>query len=164
MCSSDLARKGLESGARGQCPCPRCKFRTRQGKDDMIKHLFSRGYMLNFVTTVNFDEYERESGRVMRQRINGNEDDGIRNWLDDLRAGDMPDSPPSQEEPEEPPEPEEPREPEDPEPTAKAFFAMMASSQRPLYEGAKVSQLDAISQALAEKLKHGNTRDRKSVV
>ena len=94
----------------------------------------------------------------MRQRINGNEDDGIRNWLDDLRAGDMPDSPPSQEEPEEPPEPEEPREPEDPEPTAKAFFAMMASSQRPLYEGAKVSQLDAISQALANKLQYGSTR------
>jgi len=114
--------------------------------------------MPNFVTTVNFDEYERESGRVMRQRINGNEDDGIRNWLDDLRAGDMPDSPPSQEEPEEPPEPEEPCEPEDPEPTAKAFFAMMASSQRPLYEGAKVSQLDAISQALANKLQYGSTR------
>ena len=64
----------------------------------------------------------------------------------------MPDSPPSWK------EPSEPSEPEEPEPTAKAYFAMMASSQRPLYDGAKISQLDAISQALAEKLKHGNTR------
>ena len=35
---------------------------------------------------------------------------------------------------------------------------MMASAQRPLFEGAKISQLDAISQALAIKLEYGNTR------
>ena len=87
----------------------------------------------------------------MRQRINGIEDDGIRNFLEDLRDAEMPDSPPSRE------EPSEPSEPEEPEPTAKSFFDMMASSQRPLYDGARISQLDAISQALAEKLKHGNT-------
>ena len=69
--------------------------------------------MPNFVTTIDFGEYERESGRVMQQRINGNEDDGIRNWLDDLRDAEMPDSPPSQEEPEELPEPEEAPEPDE---------------------------------------------------
>ena len=74
----ELAR-GSKSGIRPNCPCVRCKMHKRLGKDEMTKHLWSRGYMLNFVTTVDFDEYERENGRVMRQRINGNEDDVIRN-------------------------------------------------------------------------------------
>ena len=58
---------------------------------------------------------------------------------------------------EEPPEPEEPGEPEEPEPTAKAFLDMMASAKKPLYEGAKISQLDAISQLLADKAQYSTT-------
>ena len=76
---NELAR-GSKSGIRPSCPCARCKLRQRQGKDEMSKHLWSYGYMPNYVTTVDFDEYERENGRVMRQRINGNEDDGIKNF------------------------------------------------------------------------------------
>jgi hypothetical protein len=53
--------------------------------------------MPDLVTWVDFFEYERDRGEVMRQRINGNEDDGIRYLLDDLRDADMPDSPPGQE-------------------------------------------------------------------
>ena len=65
----------------------------------------------------------------MRQRIDGNETDGILHLLDDLQDADMPDLP--QEEPKESPEPEEPPEPEvlpqeEPEPSAKAFIDMMA--------------------------------------
>jgi hypothetical protein len=111
--------------------------------------------MPNYVTSIDFGQYERDRGEVMRQRIDGNEDDGIRNLLDDLRDADMPDSPPPRDEP---PEPEEPAEPEEPEPTAKAFLDMMASAKRPLYPGAKISQLDAISQLLADKAKNDTTR------
>jgi hypothetical protein len=53
---------------------------------------------------------------------------------------------------------EELPEPEELEPTAKAFFDMMASAKRPLYEGAKNSQLDAIAQVLANKAQFDNTR------
>ena len=67
----ELAR-GSKAGIRPNCPCARCNMRQRQTKDDMTKHLWSRGYMPNFVTTIDFGEYERERGRVMRQRINGN--------------------------------------------------------------------------------------------
>ncbi|XP_071674523.1 uncharacterized protein [Lolium perenne] len=61
-----------------------------------------------------------------------------------------------QSEPEEPPEPEGPPQPEElpeeePEPTARAFIDMMASARRPLYPGAKMSQLDGITQLLADK-------------
>ena len=59
------------------------------------------------------DQYDSDNGRVMRQRINGNEDDGIRNFLEDLRDADIPDLPPSGE------EPPAPSEPEEPEPTTK---------------------------------------------
>ena len=92
------------------------------------------------------------TGEVMRQRINGNEHDGLLGFLDDLRDGDMPDSPPPQEGP---PEPEEL---EEPEPTAKTFLDMMASAKKPQYEGAKISQLDAISQALGDKAQYSTTR------
>jgi hypothetical protein len=40
----------------------------------------------------------------------------------------------------------------------KAFFDMAAAAKRPLYEGAKISQLDAISQVLANKVQYGNTQ------
>jgi hypothetical protein len=62
--------------------------------------------------------------------------------LDDLHDAYMPDSPPPQEEP---------------EPTTKAFYDMMAVAKRHLYEGANIPQLDAISQALANKVQYGNT-------
>ena len=120
----------------------------------MYNHLLANGYMLHYVTTVDFDQHEHDRGEVMRQRLNGNDYDGVRDFLDDLIDADMPDSP----EPEEPPESEEPPEPEEPEPTAKAFYDMMAAAKKPLYEGASISQLDAISQCLADKTQHSNTR------
>src|SRR3954462_4516068 len=69
----------------------------------------------------------------------------------------MPESPPCAE-PEGPSEPEQPPEPQDPEPSAKAFYDIMESAKRPLYPGAKVSQLDTISQLLATKLQFNTTR------
>ena len=150
---NELAR-GSKAMVRPLCPCARCKKRHRVSKDDMSKHLLQYGYMPHYVTHVDFAQYERDRGEVMRQRLNGNEGDGILNFLDDLIDADQPDSPPR----EETPEPEEPPQPEEPEPTAKAFFDMMAAAKKPLYTGAKISQLDAISQCLAVKCQHNATR------
>ena len=55
-------------------------------------------------------------------------------------------------------DPEESEEPDEPEATTKAFIDMMASAKRPLYPGAEISQLDAISQQLATKAKYGMPR------
>jgi hypothetical protein len=104
--------------------------------------------MSHYLTHIDFDEHERDRGDVMRQWLNGNEYDGVRDLLDDLIHGDMPDSPPSWEEAT---EPEEPPELEEPEPTTKAFYDMLAAAKKPLYDGALISQLDAISQCLADK-------------
>jgi len=135
-------RKGL---IQALCPCNRCKKHHRQGKDDMYNHLLQYGYMPHYVTHVDFDEHERDRGEVMRQRLNGNEFDGMRDLLDDLQDAEMPDSPPP--------------EPEEAEPVAKAFYDMMTAAKKPLYEGATISQLDAISQCLANKTQHNFTRD-----
>ena len=73
--------KELARGRKGQiialCPCNRCKKHHRQGKDDMYNHLLANGYMLHYVTTVDFDQHERDRGEVMRQRLNGNEFDRV---------------------------------------------------------------------------------------
>ena len=100
--------RGSKSGIHPGCPCARCKLHLRKGKKDMSKHLWSYGYWEEYTTTIDFGQYELENSRVMRQRINGIEDDGMRNFLEDLRNADIPDSPPSREEPLEPSEPEEP--------------------------------------------------------
>ena len=147
--------KELVRGRKGQiialCPCNRCKKHHRQQKDDMYKHLLAYGYMPHYVTTVDFDQHERDIGEVMRQRLNGNEFDGLRDLLDDLQDTEMPDSPP--------PEPDKPPEPEEAEPVAKAFYAMLIAAKKPLYEGTEISQLDAISQCLADKTQHNFTRN-----
>jgi hypothetical protein len=101
----------------------------------MYKHLLQYGYMSHYVMHIDFDEHERDRGDVMRQRVNGNEYDGVRDLLDDLIHGNMPDSPPSSDEV---PEPEEAPKPEEPEPTAKAFYDILAAAKKPLYEGASI--------------------------
>ena len=158
---TNLVVKELARGpklVRPWCPCIRCERRHRQGKEQMTKHLWLYGYMPNYVTLVEFAQYEQDRGEVMRQRIDGNEYDGLRNMLDDHHAAYMPDSPPPQEEQEEPGEPEAPDEPEEPEPTAKAFYETMASATKPLYEGTNISQLDAVAQLLSDKCQFSTTR------
>ena len=72
----ELAR-GRKGRIQALCPCNRCKKHHRQGKDGMYNHLLQYGYMPHYVTHVDFDEHERDRGEVMRQRLNGNEYDGI---------------------------------------------------------------------------------------
>ena len=120
----------------------------------MTKHLWLYGYMLDFDMQINFPETDRLREEVMRQRINGNAHDGIANMLVDLHYANQAHSPPT----EDPEEHEALYLPDEPEPTAKAFLEMMATAKKPLYPGAEISQLDALSQLLADKAKHGETR------
>ena len=165
---TDLLVKELARGSKGivrpRCPCNVCRRRHPKDILEMTKHLWWNGYMRDYDPPVDFSRHERDRGEVMRQRIDGNENDGILNLLDDLRDADMPELPwDEQSEPEEPPEPEGPPQPEElpeeePEPTARAFIDMMASARRPLYPGAKMSQLDGITQLLADKCMFESTR------
>jgi hypothetical protein len=92
---------------------------------------------------INFAQRDHGREEVIRQRITGYEDDGVGDMLDDvLAAQPTPTARPA-------------NEPEEPEETAKAFLDILASSKKPLYEGAKLSQLDAISQLMAVKAEYG---------
>ena len=77
MLVKEFAR-GTKGRVRALCPCDRCMKHHRHGKDDMYKHLLQYGYMPHYITQVDFAEHERDRGEVMRQRLNGNEYDGIR--------------------------------------------------------------------------------------
>ena len=126
------------------CPCARCARRHRRNQTDMSEHLRTHGYMPNFdMPPINIAEQDRGREEVMRQRIDGYEDDGVRDMLDDVIVAETANATPSE------------NEPEEPEATAKAFLEVLASSKKPLYAGAKISQLDAISQLIAVKAEYG---------
>ena len=127
-----------------QCPCARCARCHRRNQTDMSEHLRTHGYMPNFdMPPINIAEQDRGREEVMRQRIDGYEDDGVRDMLDDVIVAETGNATPSE------------NEPEEPEATAKAFLEVLASSKKPLYAGAKISQLDAISQLIAVKAEYG---------
>jgi hypothetical protein len=48
---------------------------------------------------------------------------------------------------------------EAPEPTAKVYYDMLSSAQKPLHEHTDVSQLDVIERLMALKCKFGISRD-----
>ena len=68
------------------CPCVRCGRRHSKGKDEMTLHLRTYGYMKNFDMPINFAERDRGREEVMRKRIDGYADDGVRDMLDDVIA------------------------------------------------------------------------------
>ena len=121
---SEAFRVAKRNKMRPFCPCAVCKNRLYRGKDIMTKHLMLHGYMPGFTVWVQHGEQEPDRGRdeVMRQRINGIEDDGIRNLLDDLCDARMA------------------NQDEEPEASAKAHLDMLAASKKPLYDTAKISQ------------------------
>ena len=126
------------------CPCARCSRRHRRNQTDMSEHLRTHGYMPNIDRPpINKAEQDRGREEVMRQHIDGYEDDGVSDMLDDVIVAETANATPSE------------NEPEEPEATAKAFLEVLASSKKPLYAGVKISQLDAISQLIAVKAEYG---------
>jgi hypothetical protein len=101
-------------------------------------------YMPNFeMPPINFAERDRGIEEVMRQCISGYADDGVRHMLDDVFVVETAHATPSE------------NELEEPKATAKAFLEVLAPSKKPLYAGAKLSQLDATSQLIAVKAEYG---------
>ena len=69
-----------------ECPCARCKRRIRRDKSEMTKHLHTHGFMPNFNMPINFAQRDHGREDVIRQRVAGYEDDGVRDMLDDVFA------------------------------------------------------------------------------
>ena len=84
------------------CPCAKCARRHSRDKGEMTEHLRTYGYMKDFIMPINFAERDRGREEVMRQRIGGFEDDGVRDMLDDVFAAEATHATASENEPKEP--------------------------------------------------------------
>ena len=69
-----------------ECPCAKCKRRIRRDQEEMTLHLRMNGFMPNFNMPINFAQRDCGREEVIRQRIAGHEDDGVRDMLDDVCA------------------------------------------------------------------------------
>ncbi|TVU11069.1 hypothetical protein EJB05_44631, partial [Eragrostis curvula] len=101
----------------------------------MGKHLIKYAFMENYKRWTSHGEADRVRHEVVRPRIDGafDEDAGVADMLNDYAEAHNFEEGHREEEP------------EPPEPTAKAYYDMLDSAQRPLHGHANVSQLDAIA-------------------
>ena len=121
------------------CPCTKCKNYSRQTKDVMGKHLQMRGFTPGYTLwTFHGESAQRNRDEVLRRCTDdyGTGIEDMVNDFDDARNKD-----------------------EQMEESAKAFYAMLESSKRPLHEHTKISQLDAIAQVMALKAQFNIGRD-----
>jgi hypothetical protein len=114
----------LAESAKGEilvlCPCKRCANRKRKNKVDMSKHLLKNGFTLDYTRWVHHGEAHRLREEVVRPRVEDfHAGAGVADMLDDFHEGQY----------------TEGRTEEEMEATAKAFYDMMSSAQKPFTIG-----------------------------
>jgi hypothetical protein len=101
----------------------------------------------NYTRWICHGEAHRARDEVLRQRIEEFDDEaGCGDMLEDFHQANFDEGPDRVMK-------------EAPEPTAKAYYDMLSSAQKPLHEHTTVSQLDAIGHLMALKCKLGISRD-----
>ena len=111
---------------------------------DMGKHLVKNGYMPGYTRWIYHGEAHRTREEVVRPRVEAFDDDaGVPDLLDDVHQALGVDE----------------REKEEMEAATKAFYEMMNSAQKPLYDRSSVSELDAIGRLMALKSELNISRD-----
>jgi hypothetical protein len=111
----------------------RCANRKRKNKEDIGKHLLKFGFMPNYTRWVFHGEAQRLREEVVRPRLKDfDAGAGVAYMLEDWYEGQY----------------SEGRTEEEMEPTAKAFYDMMSSAQKPLHDRTTVYQLDAIGRLM----------------
>jgi hypothetical protein len=125
------------AGAKGArmtwCPCGKCANTQKRTKEVMGQHLCKFGFTQGYTRWTYHGEGDRTREEVVRPRVEGFDDDGgVADMLDDFGHGKF-DGGVTE---------------EDPEPTAKAYYDMLDSAQKPLHGHTSVSQLDAIGRVM----------------
>ena len=141
-------KKAFEHGqSHAVCPCNKCENRKYQRQLNMGKHIINNGFMPNYTQWTFHGEAHRAREEVVRQRIEQfDAEAGCGDMLDDFHQAHFDEGP------------SEVRE-DPPEPTAKAYYDMLSSAQKPFHEHTDVSQLDAVGRIMALKSQLGISRD-----
>jgi hypothetical protein len=126
------AAKGL---SRMPCSCSRCGNKKRKTRKNVGEDLCKYGFTANYTCWIHHSEADRIREEVVRQRLEDYDGDaGVADWMDDIQQARFDEG--LEEEPEE---------------SAKSFYDMLSSAQKPLHEKTMVSQLDAIGRIMGLK-------------
>jgi hypothetical protein len=126
------------------CPCSKCENRKRQTKVVMGEHLWKNGFTTDYSRWIYHGEAGRIREEVVRQRLEDYDADaGIADMLDDFHRAQFADD----------------HTEEEPEASAKAFYDMFESAQKPLHAHTTLSQLDAIGRVMAFKSQYSLSRE-----
>jgi hypothetical protein len=111
----------------------------------MGEHLFHHGFTPNYYRWIFHGEPHRRREDVVRPRVEDYDAEaGVADMLDDFHEAHFA---------------EERTEEQEPEASAKAFYDMFDSAQKPLHGHTKVSQLDAIGRLMALKSQYSLSQD-----
>jgi hypothetical protein len=117
------------------CPCSKCANMKRQNRDNMAKHLVKNGFTLNYTRWVHHGEAHRMREEAVRPCVEDfDADAGLVDMLDDFHEAQYAEG-----------------RTEEMEATAKSFYDMLSSAQKPLHDRTTVSQLDAIGYVMGFK-------------
>jgi len=126
------------------CPCDKCANTRKRTKEVMIQHLCKYGFTADYTQWVYHGEADCTREEVVRPRVEGYDDDGgVGHMLDDYGEAHF----------------GEGFMEEEPEETAKAYYDMLSSAQKPLHGDTTVSQLDAIGRVMALKSQYSMSRE-----
>jgi hypothetical protein len=148
MKTNDFLELAFGESAKGAflvlCPCKRCANRKRKNKVDMGKHLLKNGFTPDYTRWVHHGEAHRLREEVVRPRVEDFDPAaGVADMLDDFHEAQYTKG----------------RTEEEMEETAKAFYDMMSSAQKPLHDQTTVSQLDAIGRLMGLKSECSMSRE-----
>jgi beta-N-acetylglucosaminidase len=114
----------------------------------MGKHIVVHGFGKNYTWWICHGEAHRAREEVLRQRIETFDAEAeCGDTIEDFHQGNFDEGPDQVMD-------------EAPEETAKAYYNMLSSAQKPLHKHTDVSQLDGIVRLMALKCKFGISRDR----
>jgi hypothetical protein len=125
------------------CPYRKCDNMRKVDEQTMGRHLVLNGYTPNYYQWIYHGEADRMKSEVVRPRLEAFDDDaGVADMLDDTHQAHF----------------AEEREKEMEE-SAKAFFKMLESAQKPIHEHTTVSQLDVIGRVMGLKAELNLSRE-----
>jgi hypothetical protein len=136
--TDDFVERTYGEAAKGAslvpCPCSKCANRKRKSKKAMVEHIWKNGFSPDYTRWIFHDEAHRRREVVVRQRVEDYDDDvGVADMLNDYHEAQFTKGCTEDE----------------PEPTARTFYDMFDTAQKPLHSQTKVSQLDAIGCVMA---------------